>query len=201
MEITMKTVIASWSIVVTAAISLAVPAAKAVTLEGTNVRAAAYCCVAPSEPYRQTEFASAQVTNAVEFGETAFFWFGDGYVSWEGTMDIGPDYVEIHSTVNKPGEPPEGFDGFLLFLDPSIRVVGATLDPVSTLVPSGFSFSDNVLGINLPDAARTTSDYFKIDLTLAPVPEPASYVLILSGILLVVGARQAIDSRGNRRTH
>ena len=72
---------------VASVLSIMAPATAA-SLYGSTATTAWYCCNAPTEPYRQTEFTSATIGDLIEYSETAFYWFGQGHVSWNGTMDI-----------------------------------------------------------------------------------------------------------------
>ena len=165
------------------------------TLYGSTVNSAWYCCAAPTEPYRQTDFALAVVANGIEFSETAYYWFGSGYVSWGGTIDVRETTIEIRSTENGAAGAVQPFGGFTLNFSGAPKILNVTLDPSSSLAPTGISFTDSSILVNASGIARTDTDIGILNVQLAPVPEPAAPLLFLvGGTILFTIRRVATNS-------
>ena len=159
--------------------------ATAASLYGSTVAAAWYCCTAPTEPYRQTEFTSAIAGDLIEYSETAFYWFGQGYVSWNGTMDIQERSILIQSTKNSAGSPPDSFGGMVLTFTNAPTILSVSTNFSSNILPIWVTSTDGTVTINLSNITRTTGSFLLLDITLAPVPELSSAALLLIGCTLI----------------
>ena len=166
----------------TSALMLLPCVASSASLYGSTVTSAWYCCTSPTEPFRETEFASAIVGSGIEYSETAYYWFGDGYVSWGGTIDVKQTTIELRSTENDSGSAPDTFGGFTLSFVGAPKILSVSYDSTSNLLPLGMSFTDSEIVLNVSNIPRTSTSFAILNIQLAPVPEPTPQLLLLAGL-------------------
>ena len=160
--------------------SIASAPASAETLFGSNVSAAIYCCMAPTEAYRISDFATAVVSNATEFPASTFVFTVDGSRWDSGIVDIGESWIRITSLIAEVTNPGT-FNGMIFAFTGSPTIIAATLNPASTMVPTSVVVAGNAVVLNAPSMTVGAGSYMLIDVTLAPVPEPAPLALLIAG--------------------
>jgi hypothetical protein len=173
-----------------AAVSLCLaPIAQAQGLTGSSVTGAIYCCDAPNEANRATNFVTATIGSGVEFPEGAFTSLVPGLEPVPSTVDFGANTLDLHYLASAPAEPGT-FDGFIFTFTGAPTITAVTLDPASTLTPTSFSFTGNSIQINNADLALTPQSRVLLNVTV--VPEPAAVALMMAGlgVLMVAGRRR-----------
>jgi hypothetical protein len=173
-----------------AAVSLCLsPFAQAQGLAGSSVTGAIYCCDAPNEANRATNFVTATIGSGVEFPDGAFTSLVPGLEPVAATVDFGAYTVDLHYLATAPAAGGT-FDGYVFTFSGAPTITSVTLDPASTLTPTSFSFTGNSILINNADLALTPQS--RVLLNVAVVPEPAAVALMIAGlgVLMVTGRRR-----------
>jgi hypothetical protein len=166
-----------------------VPFAQAQGLTGSSVTGAIYCCDAPNEANRATNFVTATIGSGVEFPDGAFTSLVPGLEPVPATVDFGAYTVDLHYLATAPAEPGT-YDGYVFTFSGAPTITSVTLDPGSTLTPTSLSFTGNSILINNADLALTPQS--RVLLNVAVVPEPAAVALMMAGlgVLVVAGRRR-----------
>jgi hypothetical protein len=171
------------TIAAAAAVSLCVvPLANAQGLTGSTVTGALYCCNAPTEENRATNFVTATVGSQVEFPNGAFTSMTPGLSPVPATLDIGANTIDLHYLASAPAAPGM-FDGYVLSFAGAPSITSVTADPSSTLTPASLSFTASTVLINNAGLALTPQSRLLLNVTA--VPEPAQVTLTLAGLAAV----------------
>jgi hypothetical protein len=169
--------------------SFVVPTASAATLSGSTVSAALYCCTAATEAYRISNIATDVVGSQIEFPANTFTFLGDGSSWSEGSIDVGPDTIQLDifgSGTTKPGS----FNGFIFSFSGAPAITGVTVDPTSALIPASLSYTSNRIIVDIASKPYTPGTAFVLNVALTPVPEPASVMLFAIGIIVLISLRR-----------
>lgn len=172
---------------VAAACSLAT-ASHAQGLTGSEVTGAVYCCQAPTEEYRFSNFVTATVGPDIEFPDGAFTPTGPSQrpvIPVE--IDIGAGTIDIRYTrgdVAASG----AFNGYVFDFSGAPGIASVSLDALSTVTPASLSWDADTVLVSV--AALSLPLDSRILLNVSPVPEPRTYALLLGGVaLLGLGSR------------
>lgn len=159
--------------------------AAAASLDGSTVDLGLYCCTAPTEAYRVANIATAQVDPMqTEFPINTFVFLSDGTAWDEGAIDVGSDFIRLDlltSGTTLPGS----FNGFVFTFTGAPTITGVSIDPASTFLPFDVSFNANQLFVNVASRPYTAGSSLVLDVAMAPVPEPASALMLLGGGVLL----------------
>ncbi len=167
--------------------------AVASTLYGSTVTAAGYY---PTAQDRQTNFASALIGDDIEFPDGAMVYFEGGTAG--ASMDFRSSSLEIVAVSDGGPAHQYQFDGIIYVFDGAPAILGVTVNPISTVVPTDIAYTSNSISLNVAGVAPPPGSHtMLLDITLAPVPEP-SQSLSLATALLVILARSIRESGLNR---
>jgi hypothetical protein len=152
-------------------------------LTGSTSTTAVYCCSAPTEASRISNFVNAVVGPGVEVPAGALVPSGSlGVIPV--TMDFTGTSIRVTYTANSTAAT-GAFNGYLFQFAGAPAITAVTLDPASTFIPTGFGFTANSVFFNasgLSIASGATSI-----LNVSTVPEASTVALMLAG-LAAVGA-------------
>ncbi|TFW28945.1 hypothetical protein [Massilia horti] len=154
--------------------------AHAQSLIGSQVTGAIYCCEAPTEQFRATNFVTATVGNQVEFPNGVFSSIVPGLAPVPADLDIGANTIDLHYLASAPAAPGV-FDGYVLTFQNAPEILSVKLDSSSTLTPTSISFTGNSVLINNADLALTPQS--RVLLNVAVVPEPQEVAMMLGGLV------------------
>lgn len=167
---------------VAAACSLAT-ASHAQGLTGSQVTGAIYCCQAPTEEYRGTNFVTAAVGPDIEFPDGAFTLTGPSQISVIPVeIDIGASTIDIRFTrgdVAASG----AFNGYVFDFTDAPEIASVSLDALSTVTPANLSWDANTVFVSVAALSLPLDSH--ILLNVSPVPEPKTYALLLGGVALL----------------
>lgn len=169
-------------IMAAAAVSLClgtVAHAQTGSLIGSSVTGAIYCCEAPTEAYRATNLVTATVGDGIEFPNGVFTGITPGLTPVAANLDIGANTVDLQYLASAPAAPGV-FDGYVLSFQGAPEILSVTVDPSSTMMPAGLSFSGNTILINNAGLALTPQS--RLLLNVSAVPEPGKVALLLAGL-------------------
>jgi hypothetical protein len=179
------------SALVVLATSFGMDAALGAGFDGSQATITGYCCVAPTETYRQTIPLTKTVDSAVEFPE--------GSITNTGGLQIFGFNLDIHTdsfqtTYTDAGRTGSGsFNGYVLDFSGAPTIQNISLNPVSTFSSSqvDLTFDADTVSVSLPGVVVTVGSQLIVDIQFAaaPIPEPATYALMLAGLTLTIGMR------------
>jgi hypothetical protein len=158
-------------------------------LTGSQVTGAIYCCDAPDEANRATNFVTKTIGSGVEFPDGSFTSLIPGLEPIAATIDFGANTVDLHYLASAPAAGGT-FDGYVFTFEGAPTITAVTLDPASTLTPASLSFTGNSILINNADLALTPQS--RVLLNVAVVPEQATVAMMMGGlgVLVVLGQRR-----------
>ncbi len=176
--------------------------ASANGLLGATVSYTGYCCTAPIPADIVTNTATAVVGPGVEFPIGAIF----GPAIPDSLVDVSAYQVSVtvFTTYSNTSYQAGAFDGGVLtFSGPSFtKIIGVTVDPVSTFVPVSVDFTDdriidNVAGLPFSSGALTVLDIQLAPFadTPVPVPEPPLIALTTAGLAALLFAQRPRERR------
>jgi len=155
--------------------------AQAQSLTGSQVTAASYCCMTPTEPDRVTNSVTATVGPGVEFPQGSFTSLVGAPMTAPVTIDVGSSTIQLtYSAGGSTG--PGGFNGFAFTFSGAPTITGVSLDPSSTYNPV-LTFNANTVFVN--EAGLTLTPTSTAIVNITAVPEPQSYALMVGGLALL----------------
>jgi hypothetical protein len=101
-----------------------------------------------------------------------------------GTLDVTDTQIIWNADMTVKYEP-GSFNGFDLLFTGTSAITGVTLNNASTLTPVSFGFTSNQVWINLAELQATAGQKTILDVSVAAVPEPESYAMLLAGLGLL----------------
>jgi hypothetical protein len=160
------------AIATTILLAAAPSSAFAVGLFGSQSTAAVYCCSAPIEAQRISTTATAVVGNAVEFplGSLASNGtFGGGVIPL--SIDVGENSLALNYT-STAFAASGAFNGYKFSFAGAPVITGLTLNPLSNITPTSFSFTPDSILINVANLAVTASSRLLFDVATIPLTDP-----------------------------
>lgn len=171
-------------------------------LNGTELSLQVLLQLTPSSTPFYTSFErTVTVSSAIEYPDvSSLFNPGSGAPSNYGLVDVaidaGNDYIEIDFANTGFSYFSPAFENTYIFRfdhAAAVNITGATLDSSVTtlgLDASDVRFEGNQLFINVENIPFNPSSFARVNLQVEggpalPVPEPASYVMMLAGVLLI----------------
>ena len=161
-------------------------------LIGSQVTVTGYCCVAPTEPFRQTVPLTKIVGPAIEFPAGSIMTTG-GQQIISSNVDVGANFIDISYLVHALSSP-GGFNGLVFdFVGDSLpAIIGVSLDPLTSFAASDIdlSFDVNSIFFSAPGVLVTVGSRVLIDIAFdqggpTPMPVPATYLLLLGGLAVM----------------
>lgn len=157
------------------------------TLNGSTVTSAIYCCTAPIESDRITNFRTVLVADNIEFPANSLV-FLDGSTSDEVNIDIGVSTIDF-DVLTTARTDPGTFNGYIFTFTGAPEIIGVSVNPVSVNPGSNFgtlslSFTTNALLVSFPDLPNNPETHLLLDVSLTAAPEPSSLLLIATGVAL-----------------
>ena len=179
------------SALVVVATSFGMGGAFGAGFDGSQATFTGYCCVAPTETYRQTIPLTKTVNSAVEFPEGSITNTG-GLHLFGFNMDIHTDSVQ--TTYTDAGRTGSGsFNGYVLDFTGAPTIQNILLNPLSSFSSSqiDLAFDADTVSVSLPGVIVAVGSQLIVDVQFAvtPIPEPAIYALMLTGLALTIGIR------------
>jgi len=174
---------------IAAGLALSAPALVAAAgLEGADVTVTAYCCTAPIPRDAFTVPATAIVGSGMEFPAGSLVTTTRDLIT--SNVDVSAFTIEIAYTQSATAALAifNGF-GFDFTGAGLTAIIGVALNPASTFAAGsvGLTFDGDSVFYNASGLSFTPSSRVIIDVTLAPVPEPASGGMLAAGLLLMMG--------------
>lgn len=170
--------------------------AFAIGLDGNQVTIAGYCCSGPVEADRFTEFVTRTVGDSIEYPSGTIKVIKSLRDLITSNVDISTTSIDIDYTMAS-STAPGSFNGYVFeFAGVNLpRITGFTLSPLTTFAANDIdvTFDNNTVGISLPNVIITADSRIHVDLTLAPVPEPETYAMLLGGLGLLWTARKWVN--------
>jgi hypothetical protein len=160
------------AIATTVLLASAPSAALAAGLFGSQATAAVYCCSAPVESQRISTSATAVVGSGVEFplGSLASNGtFGGGVIPL--TIDVGENSLALNYTASAFAASGT-FNGYKFSFDGAPVITGLTLNPLSNVTPTSFSFTPDSILVNVANLAVTSSSRLLFDVATVPLTDP-----------------------------
>ena len=156
--------------------------AAAQSLYGSTVTAAGYY---PTATTLQTNIASSMVNDGIEFPNGSIVYIAGGTPG--ATFDFHASSLEVVNLESGGGGSTNQFDGIKFRFFGAPAIVGVSFDTSSQFtVPKTTFTSDsislNFSGLSHPAIGATGS----LNIQLAPIPEPASWLLLSLGVILVL---------------
>ncbi|WP_295624092.1 PEP-CTERM sorting domain-containing protein [uncultured Nitrosomonas sp.] len=178
-----KTIYTSiWGTIIAIGSLLATPV-NALTLDDSTVSAAVYCCSAPTETYRVSNFVSATVADGIEFPENSFTSIISGISVIPLNIDIGTTTIDLHytgSAIAASGT----FNGYVFSFSGAPTITNVTINAASTFNPTGLSFTTDSVLVDNAGLHFTSSSHLLLDVSL--VPEPSTYAMLIVGVLTIL---------------
>ena len=153
-------------------------------LDGSSVTAAVYCCTAPTETYRISNFSNSIVFDGIEFPQGSFTSNTGGIFVIPLNIDIGATTIDFDYTASASALGGT-FNGSVFSFSGAPTITNVTINPASTFSPSGLSFTSNSVLVNVAGLNFSSSSRLLLDVSLAPVPEPSTYAMLAAGLLPV----------------
>jgi hypothetical protein len=185
-------------LVLTAALLLSMPAYAG--LDGTEVSLRTLAQATPSSTPVVTSFEHAMVVGSgIEYPDVADL-FNPATQGPSGfahsLVDVAIDIASDHITIDFHNSAPftrfaSAFENTYVFRFDSAAagdIIGAQIDNSATtlgLQPSDVRFAENELFINVEGLAFNPSTVARVNLLALPVPEPATYAMMLAGLMLI----------------
>ena len=163
----------------------AAPAVHAAGLDGASVSIAGYCCTAPVESDRFTNIPSSTVSSATEFPLGSLFALADSSAI-PITFDLSTSSLQASWAVSYTAVP-GSFNGFVVNFSGAPNILGVTLNAASTVALTDITFTNSSIAVNGASITFTPNSVALFDIVTAPIPEPASYALMLAGIAVLSG--------------
>jgi hypothetical protein len=117
------------------------------------------------------------VTDSVEYGLGSFAAYNASF-----SVDVRGESLVISSTGGIAFASAD-FNGFVLDLLSGSQFLSVSVDPTSSLLPTGISFDSDELFVNFAGLTRldgfSTTINFTTTNAVAPVPEPATWAMML----------------------
>ena len=158
---------------------------SAQTLIGSTVTAAGYY---PTATTIQTNIASATIGAGVEFADGSIVYFAGGTPG--ATFDFRTTSLELVNLETGGGGSTSQFDGIIFRFFSAPSVVGVSFDASSQFTFPGITFSPDSISLNFAGIAHPAiGARALINIQLAPVPEPAPWLLLSAGVLLIVATK------------
>jgi hypothetical protein len=165
-------------------------------LEGAQVTVTGYCCSGPIEADRFTVPATASVGPGVEFPAGSIVTTTRELI--ESNIDVSAFAIDLQYTDSSTAAV-AAFNGYSFDFSElgANRITGVALDALSTFAPGsvGLTFDADSVFYNGSGLTFTPASRVLIDVTLAPIPEPTTVVLLLAGLAVL-----AAKVNGIRRT-
>ncbi len=204
--------------VATMLVGLASPPAQAGLIGGGNTVNALFFLGAHNPGNEEFEdFGSPPVVGPAPIGP-------GGVDFLEGALDLSSIHVgDTTITINNMAPSsapfcavmttpcPDSFTGFEFQFSSGVDLTGVTVDPASAPaflpIAGGLSFTSTDILVNVAGDAPNPGDNLILDLTFAQtvapptVPEPASLLLLATGVLGIAGARRARTRSEGASTH
>lgn len=162
---------------------------NASTLEGASVTAAVYCCTAPTEAYRTSNFSSATVDGDIEFPQSSFTSNTGGIFVIPLNIDISANNIDFDYTASSTALSGT-FNGYVISFAGAPKITNVAINPASTFNPVSFSFTSNSVLVDVASLHFSGSSRLLMDVSLAPVPEPRTAALLAAGLLPVLLAHR-----------
>lgn len=153
--------------------------AAAQGLTGSTVTGAIYCCNQPTETNRVTNLVTATVGTGIEFPNGVFMSTAAGLAPVPATVDFGANTLTLQYLEAAPAAP-GNFDGYVFSFTGAPSITDVTTDPSSTLMPTGVTFSQDRIELNV--AGRALTPESRLVLNISAVPEPGRLGLLLAGL-------------------
>jgi hypothetical protein len=154
-------------------------------LEGASVTVTAYCCSGPFAADRFTVPATAIVGPDIEFPSGSLVTTTRDLI--RSNIDVSAFAIDLQYTDTSAAAvaPFNGY-GFDFTGLGDNRIVGVALNPLSSFTAGsvGLTFDADSVFYNGSGLNFTPTSRVLIDITLAPVPEPSTTLMLLAGFLL-----------------
>jgi hypothetical protein len=160
------------TIAITLALAATPSSVLAATLLGAQSTAAVYCCSAPVETQRISTIQTAIVGSGVEFpvGSLASNGtFGGGIIPL--SIDVGANSLALNYT-SAATAASGAFNGYQFTFTGAPVITGLALNPLSTITPTGFSFTPNSILVNIANQSVTASSRILFDVAIVPLTDP-----------------------------
>jgi hypothetical protein len=160
------------AIATTILLASAPSSAFAAGLFGSQSTAAVYCCSAPVEAQRISTSATAVVGSAVEFplGSLASNdTFGAGVIPL--SIDVGENSLALNYT-STAFAASGAFNGYRFSFAGAPVITGLTLNPLSNVTPTSFSFTPDSILVNVANLSFTSSSRLLFDVATVPLTDP-----------------------------
>jgi hypothetical protein len=159
--------------IATTIILAAVPSsAFAAGLFGSQSTAAVYCCSAPIEAQRISTISTAVVGSSVEFplGSLASNGtFAGGVIPL--SIDVGENSLALNYT-STTFAASGAFNGYRFSFAGAPVITGLTLNPLSNVTPTSFSFTPDSILVNVANLSFTSSSRLLFDVATVPLTDP-----------------------------
>lgn len=156
-------------------------------LAGSTSTTAVYCCTAPTETYRISNFVEAVVGPGVEVPAGALTPIG-GFGVIPVTIDFANSTIQI--TYTSSASALSGtFNGYLFQFAGAPPISAVSLDPANTFSPVSFGFTENSIWVNVSGLSVASGATGILNVTA--VPEVGTMALMLAGL----GAMLAVSRR------
>jgi hypothetical protein len=133
----------------------------------------------PSNTTVFTNPGNRVVSDGVEYGLGSFAAYNPSF-----SVDVRGESLVISST-GGIAFTPAAFNGFILDLLSGTEFLSASVDPTSSLLPTSIFFDSDELFVNFAGVTRldgfSTTINFTTTNAVAPVPEPATWAMMLFG--------------------
>jgi hypothetical protein len=160
------------AIVTTILLASAPSSVLAAGLFGSQSTAAVYCCSAPIEAQRISTSATATVGSGVEFplGSLASNGtFGAGVIPL--SIDVGENSLALNYT-STAFAASGAFNGYKFSFVGAPVITGLTLNALSNVTPTSFSFTSDSILVNAANLSFNASSRLLFDVATVPLTDP-----------------------------